>query len=473
MGIRTSLNYDKGRFSAAATNLHTQDFFTKYLLKDLPNSNQPILTTSLFLHVAEKFKENTSFCRQILEVAIERIDQEDDRQCQLWNKVFTLRLQDEDYTGAYRAMISNTDIDSQKNCLRTFVLHLSDSGDFGPLVNSEYSGLESEIAPILENRALAVSPEDTRYFDLLYAFMSVRENYRGAARAMYLQSQHIASGYESLEQLETRESALLTAINSLYLVKKEDQWVATASANGVPLPVKSPKRTHEGGMRVPLSKDTVVTSLEDMENECLLVQARLALKMDDIDTAGLDASEIATLMAKRGMYHEAGNLLKSFKEPADVPVKILASTYACNISRPEAEGLEMQLIDLMEEFEAGANSTRLYYIASEEILKIGQMIPSIMLENYREREPTELIRQMAKYGELDEAVDGACFILEKAQTLLERKKSLDNFWLPSMLIEQLNTFTKIHNHELHELLQTRMDRFLQILENSVRQNVAN
>ena len=130
-------------------------------------------------------------------------------------------------------MISNTDIDSQKNCLRTFVLHLSDSGDFGPLVNvslclsrptvtpfqSEYSGLESEIAPILENRALAVSPEDTRYFDLLYAFMSVRENYRGAARAMYLQSQHIASGYESLEQLETRESALLTAINSLYLVK--------------------------------------------------------------------------------------------------------------------------------------------------------------------------------------------------------------------------------------------------------------
>jgi len=49
-------------------------------------------------------------------------------------------------------------------------------------------------------------------------------------------------------------------------------------------------------------------------------------------------------MAKRGMYHEAGNLLKSFKEPADVAVKILASTYACNISRPEAEGLEMQLI---------------------------------------------------------------------------------------------------------------------------------
>ena len=48
------------------------------------------------------------------------------------------------------------------------------------------------------------------------------------------------------------------------------------------MPVKSPKRTHEGGMRVPLSKDTVVTSLEDMENECLLVQARLALKMDDI-----------------------------------------------------------------------------------------------------------------------------------------------------------------------------------------------
>ena len=119
------------------------------------------------------------------------------------------------------------------------------------------------------------------------------------------------------------------------------------------------------------------------------------------------------------------------------------------------------------------NSTSLYYIASEEILKIGQMIPPIMLENYRERDPTELVRQMAKYGELDEAVDGACFILEKAQGLLERKKSLDDFWLPTNLIEQLNSFTKVHNHELHKLLQTRMDRFLQILEKSVRQNVAN
>ena len=99
------------------------------------------------------------------------------------------------------------------------------------------------------------------------------------------------------------------------------------------------------------------------------------------------------------------------------------------------------------------------------------MIPPIMLENYRERDATELVRQMAKYGELDEAVDGACFILEKAQTLLERKKSLDGFWLPTNLIEQLNAFTKLHNHELHELLQKRMDGFLQILENSVRQNV--
>lgn len=63
-----------------------------------------------------------------------------------------------------------------------------------------------------------------------------------------------------------------------------------------------------------------------------------------VDTAGLDAAEVASLMAKQGMYTEAGNLLKAFKEPADVAVKILASSYACNISRPEAEGLEMQLI---------------------------------------------------------------------------------------------------------------------------------
>ena len=72
-------------------------------------------------------------------------------------KVFKLNLQLEDYPAAYTAMTSNTDKDRRKDCLRNFVLHLSEKGDLAPLVEAPYGGLEEEISSILENRALAVS----------------------------------------------------------------------------------------------------------------------------------------------------------------------------------------------------------------------------------------------------------------------------------------------------------------------------
>ena len=71
--------------------------------------------------------------------------------------MFKLNLELENYPDAYTAMTSNTDDDRRKDCLRNFVLHLSERGDLAPLVEAPYGGLEAEIGSILENRALAVS----------------------------------------------------------------------------------------------------------------------------------------------------------------------------------------------------------------------------------------------------------------------------------------------------------------------------
>ena len=74
-----------------------------------------------------------------------------------YKKVFKLNLELENYPDAYTAMTSNMDDDRRKDCLRNFVLHLSERGDLAPLVEAPYGGLEDEIGSILENRALAVS----------------------------------------------------------------------------------------------------------------------------------------------------------------------------------------------------------------------------------------------------------------------------------------------------------------------------
>ena len=66
---------------------------------------------------------------------------------------------------------------------------------------------------------MAVSAKETRYFDLLFAFHITKENYRQAARAMYLQAQQVRKLEDGLNSLNIQEAALLMAINCLKLAK--------------------------------------------------------------------------------------------------------------------------------------------------------------------------------------------------------------------------------------------------------------
>ena len=66
---------------------------------------------------------------------------------------------------------------------------------------------------------MAVSAKDTRYFDLLFAFHITKENYRQAARAMYLQAQQVRKLHDGINSLNIQEGALLMAINCLKLAQ--------------------------------------------------------------------------------------------------------------------------------------------------------------------------------------------------------------------------------------------------------------
>ena len=103
-----------------------------------------------------------------------------------------------------------------------------------------------------------------------------------------------------------REAALLAAINCLNLAQPDNQWIAigqprttgnetrTTGSNTIPgsdtivTTPKSPKRDYEGEIRV-LSdySETIVVSLQSIENELKLVQARLILAARGISTFGL------------------------------------------------------------------------------------------------------------------------------------------------------------------------------------------
>ena len=102
----------------------------------------------------DKFKDYPEQCVQIASLAVDQVDKDDDRVSLLWNKVkqflfqnnsyvqlncfffqvFLLQLELEDYPEAYTAMTSNPDDERRRECLRKFVLHLSERGDLAPLV---------------------------------------------------------------------------------------------------------------------------------------------------------------------------------------------------------------------------------------------------------------------------------------------------------------------------------------------------
>ena len=129
----------------------------------------------------------------------------------------------------------------------------------------------------------------------------------------------------------------------------------------------------------------------------------------------------------------------------------------------------------MESEELRPHSTTLYHVAAEEILKIGQMIPSKMSENYKKRDMNEYLRLMAKYGEIEEAVNVACDILDIACRHLQHSSPDDlpnhQNHLPVMIIEKLNYFTKLNNIDLQRRLAAKMDSYLESLKRITRSNL--
>ena len=80
---------------------------------------------------------------------------------------------------AYDALISNPDPSRRRDCLRQFLIILTEKGQLQPLVNFQYEDLQNDVVQILEARARATDVVSaSTYYDLLYAFHVHRENYR-------------------------------------------------------------------------------------------------------------------------------------------------------------------------------------------------------------------------------------------------------------------------------------------------------
>ncbi|TPP64514.1 hypothetical protein FGIG_07796 [Fasciola gigantica] len=184
-----------------------------------------------------------------------------DLEAALWTRMFKHQLALGDYTRAFMLIRSNPDSVRRRDCLRQFIVTLCDRGEAAMLVSFHYGAAEDEFLRILEARARATDvlpstvpqdvslknqPSPNSYYEVLYAFHIRRANFRAAAMTMFEYAYRLAEettcvvsagGFRAggallLYGLQRQAAGLLAAINALYVVPTEHQWLVRPGMEG-------------------------------------------------------------------------------------------------------------------------------------------------------------------------------------------------------------------------------------------------
>lgn len=152
----------------------------------------------------------------------------------LWANVFKFALDRGEFYDAYCAMVSNPDEESKYICLRRFIIVLYERGAAKILCNSHlpFVGLNHRVGQELAGKA-ARSDISTRPnpYKLLYAVEMHQQNWRMAARYIYLYSTLLKCemsmrGYQNTSlALQERLDGISAAINCLHLVHPMYAWI--------------------------------------------------------------------------------------------------------------------------------------------------------------------------------------------------------------------------------------------------------
>ncbi|XP_018650670.1 hypothetical protein Smp_194730 [Schistosoma mansoni] len=303
-----------------------------------------------------------------------------DLEATLWTRMFKHELVLGNYTKAYMILQSNPDIARRRDCLRQLIVTVCDRGEASKLISFQYGPMENEFIAILEARARAAdvvivpdpstkksvpsSPAGSNpYYDVLYAYHIHRADYRAAASVMFEHSYRLiedtmlaasrlnnfrSGGARILIGLQRQAACLASAINTLYLVPKDNQWLdpnddwAFANPDDLALdniidekhtgdqhrfednsldqeqPIPSAKRNATiDPSSQQLGKDKRILTLKDLLNAYILTRARLRLAQACWEQGMLRAGvftpdEVVRGLLSVALYDEAVRLCESY-----------------------------------------------------------------------------------------------------------------------------------------------------------------
>jgi nuclear pore complex protein Nup160 len=218
------------------------------------------LTNLYFLKVIQLFEQfgYYDYVIDLAETAMGVCDEADPDRTTLCYILFSYHLKLGHNDEAYDAMVANPDKSRRKDSLRQFIVTLFDRKQLKKLANYPYINMFEDVELIIESRARSVDLTVNNYYDFLYSFHVMKENYRKAAHVMYECGMRLGTELFTLEGLKRQAKCYLACLNCLKLVSEKNAWIVrpvlntsekfcpnVSSSSHLP-PGMSPKRSADG-----------------------------------------------------------------------------------------------------------------------------------------------------------------------------------------------------------------------------------
>ena len=470
------------------------------------------LTILYFLKVIQLFEQfgYYDYVIDLAETAMGVCDEADPDRTTLCYILFSYHLKLGHNDEAYDAMVANPDKSRRKDSLRQFIVTLFDRKQLKKLANYPYINMFEDVELIIESRARSVDLTVNNYYDFLYSFHVMKENYRKAAHVMYECGMRLGTELFTLEGLKRQAKCYLACLNCLKLVSEKNAWIVrpvlntsekyspnVSSSSHLP-PGMSPKRSADGEelsieSRIP-PKRMEVLEMSEIEREFQLLCARLKLanKHQTISHGSstmlmgpaISPNETVSLLISSNLYEDAVKIASSYDPPLDFKPIVEGLSMKCvqlsrgantavenawdwlaenNPSSPKndigssssveaAWKLLESLVTRLQEKESGS---QLLKAVVTRLFSMNAFLPSWLVAKYKKANPSELLRLYLVHGFIEDAGLLACEYIAAVLGTGTEYFGLPNalhatsapVWLPHNTIDQLLLELKEHSDE--------------------------
>ena len=420
------------------------------------------LTILYFLKVIQLFEQfgYYDYVIDLAKTAMGVCDEKDPDRTTLCYILFSYHLKLGHNDEAYDAMVANPDKSRRKDSLRQFIVTLFERKHLKKLANYPYIDMFEDLEAIIESRARSVDLTVNNYYDFLYSFHVMKENYRKAAHVMYECGMRLGTELFTLEGLKKQAKCYLSCLNCLKLVNPKNAWIvrpmlintdsnSTNFLNTTPPnlpPGTSPKRTVDGEelsteLRFP-PKRMEVLEMYEIEREFQLICARLKLtnkrqtSLPESATMlmgpAISPKETVSLLISSNLFEDAIKIASLYDPPLDFKPIVEGLTTKCvqlsrsgssnaentwdwlaennagsprndigsNSSVEAAWKLLESIVTRLQEKEGGS---QIHKSVVTRLFSLSAFLPAWLVTGYKKINPSELLRLYLVHGYIEDA----------------------------------------------------------------------